>query len=98
KAETATTKPRARREADRGTADHEPLLDPQAAARVAEAFGLLAGDPPHAAAGNGEEMLARTAERLLRPMLRDWLNANLPRIVERLVREEIRRIISAGRS
>lgn len=29
---------------------------------------------------------------MLRPMLRDWLDANLPALVERLVAEEVRRI------
>ena len=32
------------------------------------------------------------AENMLRPMLKDWLDNNLPNLVERLVREEISRI------
>ncbi len=32
------------------------------------------------------------AEAMLRPMLKDWLDNNLPNLVERLVREEISRI------
>ncbi len=32
------------------------------------------------------------AEEMLRPMLKDWLDNNLPNLVERLVREEISRI------
>ena len=32
------------------------------------------------------------AETMLRPMLKDWLDNNLPNLVERLVREEISRI------
>ncbi|MGL4404724.1 MAG: PopZ family protein, partial [Notoacmeibacter sp.] len=32
------------------------------------------------------------AEAMLRPMLQDWLDNNLPNLVERLVREEISRI------
>ncbi|WP_309084349.1 DUF2497 domain-containing protein [Chelativorans sp.] len=32
------------------------------------------------------------AEEMLRPMLREWLDNNLPQLVERLVREEIERI------
>jgi cell pole-organizing protein PopZ len=31
-------------------------------------------------------------EAMLKPMLQDWLDNNLPGIVERLVREEIARI------
>ena len=32
------------------------------------------------------------AEELLRPMLREWLDANLPDMVERLVQKEIQRM------
>ncbi len=32
------------------------------------------------------------AQDILRPMLREWLDDNLPRLVERLVREEIERV------
>ncbi len=38
-----------------------------------------------------EDVRAMT-EEMLRPMLREWLDANLPEMVERLVREEIARI------
>ncbi|MEC9343490.1 MAG: DUF2497 domain-containing protein [Pseudomonadota bacterium] len=31
-------------------------------------------------------------EALLRPMLREWLDDNLPKLVERLVRDEIERL------
>jgi cell pole-organizing protein PopZ len=33
---------------------------------------------------------------LLRPMLKDWLDANLPPMVERIVRDEIRKMTAAG--
>jgi len=33
---------------------------------------------------------------MLRPILKNWLNENLPTVVERLVREEIERV-SRGR-
>ncbi len=33
-------------------------------------------------------------ETELRPMLREWLNANLPEIVERIVTQEVQRIIN----
>ena len=32
------------------------------------------------------------AEEMIRPMLQDWLDNNLPTLVERLVREEIERV------
>jgi cell pole-organizing protein PopZ len=44
---------------------------------------------------------ARTLEDLvqdmLRPMLKDWLDENLPTMVERLVRAEIERVARGGR-
>jgi uncharacterized protein len=36
------------------------------------------------------------AEEMLRPMLQDWLDNNLPVLVERLVREEIERVARGG--
>ncbi len=33
-------------------------------------------------------------ETVLRPMLREWLNANLPEIVERIVTQEVQRLIN----
>ena len=47
------------------------------------------GNLPLGDAGRTLEDLVR---ELLRPMLRDWLDANLPQLVERLVQEEIRRM------
>jgi len=32
------------------------------------------------------------AEQMLRPMLQEWLDNNLPLLVEKLVREEIERV------
>lgn len=37
------------------------------------------------------------AQEMLRPMLQDWLDDNLPKLVERLVREEIERVARGGR-
>ena len=39
---------------------------------------------------------AQTRE-LLKPMLKDWLDANLPALVERIVREEITRLTGAAK-
>jgi cell pole-organizing protein PopZ len=47
------------------------------------------GSMPLGDAGRTLEDLVR---ELLRPMLRDWLDANLAQLVERLVQEEIRRM------
>ncbi|GGA81767.1 hypothetical protein GCM10011491_06390 [Brucella endophytica] len=37
------------------------------------------------------------AEKMLRPMLQEWLDNNLPSLVERLVREEIERVVRGMR-
>jgi cell pole-organizing protein PopZ len=42
--------------------------------------------------GNGAITLEELVRDMLRPMLREWLDDNLPTLVERLVREEIERI------
>ena len=31
--------------------------------------------------------------KIMRPLIKDWLDNNLPRIVERIVSEEIKRIV-----
>jgi cell pole-organizing protein PopZ len=52
-----------------------------------------------AAAIDGQERrsLDEMAEEMLRPMLKDWLDDNLPTLVERLVREEIERVARGPR-
>jgi len=68
------------------------LLSPQANAAVSASFDSLARE----IAAKGIRDLDQTVESMLRPMLRDWLEANLPGMVERMVREEIERV-SRGR-
>ena len=53
------------------------------------------GNLPLGDAGRTLEDLVR---ELLRPMLRDWLDANLPELVERLVQDEIRRMSREAQS
>ena len=79
----------------------EPLLDPQAHAAAAQALAVLqeAVRPPPAPPA--EMRLLRsggpTIEDLVRDELRGqlklWLDANLPPMVERLVRQEIERLV-----
>ena len=42
-------------------------------------------------------MLERVMRDLLRPMLKTWLDDNLPQLVERLVRTEIERVARGPR-
>lgn len=56
--------------------------------QVAAAFGELS----EAFAIRSKKTFDDMAEQMLRPMLQDWLDNNLPTLVERLVREEIERV------
>ena len=42
--------------------------------------------------GNGARTLEDMALQLMRPLLKDWLDKNLPATVDRLVQKEIERI------
>lgn len=44
----------------------------------------------------GSDTLEGMVREMLRPMLRDWLDANLPQIVEAMVSKEIERISGRG--
>lgn len=60
------------------------LMSPSADGAVAGAFDRLKRSAM-------DDIDAKT-ESILRPMLREWLDENLPKMVERLVREEIERV------
>ena len=68
------------------------LLSPRADAEVSASFDELA----KAMIEGNTSKLNTVVEDLLRPMLKTWLESNLPQMVERLVREEIERV-SRGR-
>jgi cell pole-organizing protein PopZ len=69
--------------------DNEALVSEPSAIAAASAFGQLSAAIALPAAGRTLEDL--TAE-LLRPLLKAWLDENLPRIVEAKVAEEVERI------
>jgi cell pole-organizing protein PopZ len=68
----------------------------QLLSRAADAMVNEAGtrSPQPCRDGHTLEDLVR---EMLRPMLRDWLDENLPAVVERLVRAEIERLAGGGR-
>jgi len=70
----------------------EKLLSPTTDAAVSAAFGNLA----HTILSNNARTLEDLVGEMLRPMLKAWLDDNLPALVERLVRQEIERV-SRGR-
>ena len=59
------------------------------------AFGRLAETLTRRALG--ERPIADVTQELLRSMLKQWLDDNLPKLVERLVREEIERVVRRPR-
>ncbi|CAH2400534.1 PopZ family protein [Mesorhizobium ventifaucium] len=64
------------------------ILSEHTGRQVAAAFGELSD----AFASRSKKTFDEMAEEMLRPMLQDWLDNNLPMLVERLVREEIERV------
>jgi cell pole-organizing protein PopZ len=64
------------------------IISEQASRQVAAAFGELS----EAFAARSKKTFDEMAEEMMRPMLQDWLDNNLPTLVERLVREEIERV------
>ena len=46
--------------------------------------------------GPGDKTLEAVAREAMLPIIKDWLDANLPRIVERLVQREIERLSRRG--
>jgi cell pole-organizing protein PopZ len=69
------------------------LLSNEADDAVTQAFGTLA----NTIFTNNARTLDDVVKDMLRPMLRAWLDDNLPPLVERLVRQEIERVARGGR-
>jgi cell pole-organizing protein PopZ len=68
----------------------EGMLSPKTSQVAASSFNRLA-EQMFGREG-GERSIDDLAREVLRPMLKQWLDENLPRIVEQLVREEIERV------
>ena len=75
---------------------YDSLVGDSAAASAASAFAGLAASfskpEPITDTGGTGPTIDDLARALLRPMLKDWLDANLPGIVETAVRKEVERI------
>ncbi|UHS56759.1 DUF2497 domain-containing protein [Agrobacterium vaccinii] len=69
------------------------LISAAAGAQIAQSFGELA----ELFDGVERPSVEQMAQDMLRPMLQDWLEDNLPTLVERLVREEIERVARGPR-
>jgi uncharacterized protein len=78
----------------------EELLDNNKAQSLAQSFSVLKtlaepGATPQIVR-TGETSLEGLTRDLLRPMLKEWLDANLPSLVESMVAKEIERITKKG--
>jgi cell pole-organizing protein PopZ len=72
--------------------DHRPLVSNSTSAAVDSAFNSLA----QTVLVHNAQTLEDLVREMLRPLLKTWLDDNLPGLVERLVRAEIERV-SRGR-
>jgi uncharacterized protein len=88
---SANTVAEARRQFQQNMSDR-PLLAPSTVNAVDSAFNTLAQTVLVKNARTLDEMVTE----MLRPMLKAWLDDNLPSMVERIVRDEIERV-SRGR-
>lgn len=69
------------------------LLSPAADAAIASAMNAL-GD---LVLPQRDRTVEDLVKEILRPMLKEWLDENLPHLVEQLVRAEIERVVRSGR-
>lgn len=81
------------KQADKASRNNEEILSrgtAEASRGALEALSRLVVKPETA----GDHTLEGLVREMLRPMLREWLDANLPDLVEQLVAREIARITS----
>ena len=72
----------------------DKLISPDASASVANAFSSLT----HTILSQNARTLDDLVSDMLQPMLKEWLDENLPTLVERLVKQEIDRMARGGRA
>jgi len=70
-----------------------PILSSSTVFAVESAFSSLA----HTVLSNNARTLEDLVKEMLRPMLKSWLDDNLPGLVERIVKAEIERVSRGGR-
>jgi cell pole-organizing protein PopZ len=75
------------------TAPARPILSHSTVSAVESAFNSLA----NTVLSNNARTLEDLVKEMLRPMLKSWLDDNLPGLVERIVKAEIERVSRGGR-
>ncbi len=73
--------------------DEAPLMSEEAEDEISASFQSLS----ESIAAHGREVAETMAREMLRPMLKEWIDENLPAMVERLVRAEIQRVTRGKR-
>jgi uncharacterized protein len=73
--------------------EEEPFVSEVTDAAVSASFNALSAS----VALQSSAMVESLTREVLRPMLKTWLDDNLPSLVERLVRAEIQRVARGGR-
>lgn len=70
----------------------DEMLSQQVKTKSAKLLNQYTDQAKKAKLSSGQE-LDNLIHNLIRPMLKDWLNNNLPRLVEDIVRDELRRLV-----
>ena len=74
----------------------DSLISPSTANASTSAMAKLArasvAEPRDTGSGFGDLSVEKLLRDLLTPMLKDWLDQNLPAIVERVVEQEVKRL------
>tara|TARA_R110002126_G_scaffold13118_2_gene56350 strand:+ start:41620 stop:42267 length:648 start_codon:yes stop_codon:yes gene_type:complete len=78
---------------DDSLAEIENIIEGEAAQATLGAFERLAQSIPVARTGSESNTLEDIVRDMLRPMLRQWVDANMPAIAERLVKKELERLV-----
>jgi cell pole-organizing protein PopZ len=76
----------------RGPGVRDDLMSPSSTAAVSAAFNSLAST----VLSDNARTLEDIVKEMMRPMLKAWLDENLPGLVERMVRAEIERVSRGG--
>ena len=96
--ETPADSPTDSDEAPAESVAEQPLTSEDTAQSVRQSLAALALLAGQGEDGDGpDRMIAEMAREMLRPMLAQWLDENLPDLVERLVKAEIGRLTGLSR-
>ncbi|HYM33193.1 MAG TPA: DUF2497 domain-containing protein [Candidatus Cybelea sp.] len=79
--------------------ENNELLSANTASAASQSFAGLAGAVSSSRGvplGSGQRTIEELVKEMLRPMLKQWLDANLPGLVQRIVEREVAKL--AGRA